>query len=478
MSTNGLSPFNTITNATTATCTLTNVQLTDSGYYFVRVTYSSGSTTGLFAVSGSVTLTVHDQARILVNPAGNLIRATGDTASFTVIAGGELPLTYQWRHSGTNLQEGGRFAGATAGTLTISGLLTTDSGNYNVIVTNQWGSATSAVASLNVYVPAGISAQPTNLTIITGSNASFSVMPSGSAPLTFRWLKGSAYLTDGGRISGSTNSTLSITAATTADAGDYSVIITNLVGSITSSVATLTVLVPPTITSAASANGRQGAPFTYTITATGTLPITFGADGLPAGLSVDPLTGVISGVPDVRGVFPVLLYATNAAITASAPLLISLSTGAPGITSALSRGGLQGQNFIYTILASNNPTAFTCGPLPAGLSFDSSIGRISGPPIPSGVFPVVITASNQYGGDSKVLSITITSAIPVITSALTAAGAPARPAAACSRKPTPQQWQPPCKRSFVSKTSRASRWADRPGSATGGSSGVAGTLGF
>src|SRR5205807_7434485 len=51
-----------------------------------------------------------------------------------------------------------------------------------------------------------------------------------------------------------------------------------------------------------------------------------------------------------------------------------------------------------------------------------SIGRISGPPVPSGVFPVVITASNVYGGDSKVLSITITSAIPVITSALSATG--------------------------------------------------------
>src|SRR5207248_1306223 len=126
----------------------------------------------------------------------------------------------------------------------------------------------------------------------------------------------------------------------------------------------------------------------------GTPAVTFDARGLRAGLSLGAVTGVISGIPSVRGVFPVLLYATNAALTASAPLTISLSTGAPGITSALARGGLQGQNFTYTIVASNNPTSFTCGPLPAGLSFDSSIGRISGPPVPSGIFPVVITASN------------------------------------------------------------------------------------
>ena len=157
----------------------------------------------------------------------------------------------------------------------------------------------ATAAQLIVRVPAFFSLQPTNLTIITGSNANFSVTPTGSAPLTFRWQKGSVTLANGGRISGATNATLTISGALPADAGNYSVVITNLVGSITSSVATLTVLVPPTITSAATASGRQGAPFSYTITATGTLPITFGAQGLPAGLSLNPTNGVISGIPSV-----------------------------------------------------------------------------------------------------------------------------------------------------------------------------------
>ena len=47
MSSNGLPPYNTIAGATTATCTLNNVQLSDAGTYFVKVGYSSGTNVGL-----------------------------------------------------------------------------------------------------------------------------------------------------------------------------------------------------------------------------------------------------------------------------------------------------------------------------------------------------------------------------------------------------------------------------------------------
>src|SRR5262245_54345909 len=51
MSSNGLSPFITVLGATTATCTLTNLQTTNSGFYFVRVTYAIGATTSTTASS-------------------------------------------------------------------------------------------------------------------------------------------------------------------------------------------------------------------------------------------------------------------------------------------------------------------------------------------------------------------------------------------------------------------------------------------
>ena len=81
---NGLNPFTTVPGATTATCTLVNVQTNQTGSYFVRVTYNSGGSIGLTSVSSAVTLVVVDQARITAQPQGGLIRIVGDSASFSV----------------------------------------------------------------------------------------------------------------------------------------------------------------------------------------------------------------------------------------------------------------------------------------------------------------------------------------------------------------------------------------------------------
>src|ERR1035437_2505560 len=108
MSSNGLSPFTTIAGATTATCTLTGVQTTNAGFYFSKVTYSSGSTTGLVSVSAAVTLAVYDQARITVQPQGGLIRITGSNVSFSVTAMGSAPINYKWPLNGASLANNAR----------------------------------------------------------------------------------------------------------------------------------------------------------------------------------------------------------------------------------------------------------------------------------------------------------------------------------------------------------------------------------
>ncbi|MDB6124977.1 MAG: hypothetical protein JWQ71_3970 [Pedosphaera sp.] len=421
MSTNNQNPFTTIAGATTAICTLVNVQPADAGYYFVKVTYQVGTNAPAVAVSSSVTLTVQDRARITGQPQ-NLTRVTGTTASFTVTAAGSLPLSYQWRHNGTNLASGGRITGAGAATVSIGNVNIGDAGGYDVVVSNAFAVATSQVATLTVLVPPSISVQPQAATVIVGSNATFSVTAGGTAPLVYRWQRAGVTMTNGAHYSGVTTSTLTISGAVTNDAANYSVFISNVAGSLTSAAASLTVLEPPIITSPTNAAGQQGHIFNYTVTATGTAPITYGAEGLPDGLAIEPVSGIIYGVPALSGDFYVTLYATNAALTSTQQLVISLITDVPGITSALTVNGKQGQSFTYSITASNQPLTFSASQLPPGLNFNPTNGVISGFPVQSGSFPVTIGVANNYGSDSQTLTINIASSVPIITSALTATG--------------------------------------------------------
>jgi hypothetical protein len=62
----------------------------------------------------------------------------------------------------------------------------------------------------------------------------------------------------------------------------------------------------PVITSALNATGVVGRPFNYSITASGS-PTSFGALGLPSGLSINAYSGLISGTPTVVGTNQVLL---------------------------------------------------------------------------------------------------------------------------------------------------------------------------
>ena len=129
------------------------------------------------------------------------------------------PLHYQWTKNGVPMP------GQTTSVLAFSNLVTNDSGNYTVVVTNAFGAATSSVAVLTVLTgPPLIAHPPQSLQRYAGSTATFTVTAVGSAPLAYQWSF------NGTPLSGATSSAYSVFDVRAGDAGNYSVLVTNTYG--------------------------------------------------------------------------------------------------------------------------------------------------------------------------------------------------------------------------------------------------------
>jgi hypothetical protein len=101
-----------------------------------------------------------------------------------------------------------------------------------------------------------IATAPAPQTVIVGQNATFAVVGGGNTTLSYQWLKGGTPLSNGGRISGATSASLTISNTILSDAGGYSVVVTDTHGSITSIPVSLTVNDP-----AAAANSLANHSF-------------------------------------------------------------------------------------------------------------------------------------------------------------------------------------------------------------------------
>ena len=153
----------------------------------------------------------------------------GSSSSFTVSVDGTPPFQYQWLFNGTNLLS------ATNAIYTITSVGTNHAGNYSLVVTNAVGIATSSNAALTVVV------SPQSQTNYASSSATFSAPVFGPYLVNYQWQKSGTNLVDGGNLSGTTNSTLTIANVLDADAANYSAVVSNAAGSVTTSNATLTV---------------------------------------------------------------------------------------------------------------------------------------------------------------------------------------------------------------------------------------------
>jgi len=223
-----------IVGATNSSLMLTDVQLSQAGNYAVTVTNVFGS-----ALCSNAVLTVGLAPTITTQPASrtNLV---GTTATFTVVAAGSPTLTYQWLKNGTPI------VGAADTNLTIVNVQTNDAGTYAVLVTNAFGSIMSSGATLTVWAPPLIMVQPANQTVIVSNSATFSVTAVGTTPLFYQWNF------NGTNLVGATNTLLTLTNVQFSQAGNYAVLVTNAYGSVSSSNAILTVVPPPSCSSAPS----------------------------------------------------------------------------------------------------------------------------------------------------------------------------------------------------------------------------------
>jgi hypothetical protein len=130
-------------------------------------------------------------------------------------------------------------SGSSSNILLLTNVLAADNGRYSVVVSDLGGSVTSAEATLNVLDPA-IVFQPVGATCIFGSTVTFTVTAVGTPPLTYQWFQNETVLR-------ATTPTLTISNVSPADAGGYSVVITNPTGTVTSRSADLALIDLPTL---------------------------------------------------------------------------------------------------------------------------------------------------------------------------------------------------------------------------------------
>lgn len=199
--------------ATNSTLTLTNINSTNVGNYYVVV-----SNQGSSVVSSNATLYMVIPPVITVQPQSQ-ITYVDDTVSFTVQDVSITPETYQWVFNGTNI------VGATSSTFTIQDAEQEDLGSYSVIVSNFIGATVSDIATLQMYP--FLSSPYTGTVAIWGTDASLSVSSGGTGPFTYQWFENSL------PINGGTNQTLTISSIQFTNAGLYSVVVNSPYGSIT-----------------------------------------------------------------------------------------------------------------------------------------------------------------------------------------------------------------------------------------------------
>jgi hypothetical protein len=266
--------------------------------------------------------------------------------------------------------------------------------------------------------PPSVTTQPASQSITVGQTATFKVVATGTAPLSYQWMK------RGANIAGATSASYTTPAATSADNGStFQVKIKNSAGQVTSTAATLTINSLLTLTTTTLPGGTVGKSYLTALHASsGTKPYSWKLSGgtLPAGLSLVASTGVISGKPTTTGIYNFTANVTDTTSsrpqTATKSLSITIAAVVTPLhfsTSSLSAGQV-GVAYSTMIQATGGTTPYhwsiDSGALPAGLTLSAATGMISGKPTKSGssTFTAKVTDLASPSSQTATRSLTIT----------------------------------------------------------------------
>jgi formylglycine-generating enzyme required for sulfatase activity len=234
-----------------------------AGRYFSDLSWSFfdlGLRAGRSAESGGIfppSISVQPAATTLYN---------GSSVTLTVSAGGLTPLNYQWYQGSVGTVT--TPVGSNSASLITPALSSTTT--YWVRVSNAAGTVDSALAT--VITPPLIASHPVSTTITSNNKATLEVGATGTGPLTYQWYQGSLGVTTNPVGTGNpTFTTPSLTSTTS-----YWVKVSNAAGSVNSTSATVTVVLPPSITTQPSSQTIiNGGTATLTVEASGGAPISY-----------------------------------------------------------------------------------------------------------------------------------------------------------------------------------------------------------
>lgn len=249
-------------------------------------------------------------------------------ATFTVVAAGSTPLTYQWRKNGVDLP------GATSASLTLDPSHLADSGTYSVRVDNAANQPVFSNGAVLTVTPAPtgppqILQQPASLTVTAPAAATFRVVATGTLPLTYQWKK------NGSNLAGATAATLTLDPTSPADNGDYTVLVSNgLPPSLLSQAATLTVNVglAGTFTPTAGPLALGRARHSATLLVDGKVLVTGGSTAAGASNNAelyDPATNRFTTLPTPM---QAARFDHTATLLANGKVLIAGGSGLFGVT--------------------------------------------------------------------------------------------------------------------------------------------------